>query len=44
MDLYISRRTGRTVLSREGVRNSENDDMPMFQGSKAVDAGGGTGS
>lgn len=44
MDLDIIRRTVRTVLSREGVRNSENDDMPMFQGSKAVDAGGGTGS
>ncbi|MET0773824.1 MAG: sugar transferase, partial [Candidatus Limnocylindrales bacterium] len=34
MDLHIIRRTVDTVVSREGVRNSETDDMPMFEGTK----------
>ena len=39
MDLFIIRRTVDTVLSREGVRHSEDDDMPMFQGTPAPDPG-----
>ncbi len=42
MDLEIIGRTVRTVVSREGVRNSETDDMPMFQGVQTLDANGGT--
>jgi lipopolysaccharide/colanic/teichoic acid biosynthesis glycosyltransferase len=42
MDLDIIRRTVDTVVSREGVRNSETDDMPMFRGSQAPDDTGGT--
>jgi lipopolysaccharide/colanic/teichoic acid biosynthesis glycosyltransferase len=42
MDLDIIRRTVDTVISREGVRHSETDDMPMFQGTQASDTSGGT--
>jgi lipopolysaccharide/colanic/teichoic acid biosynthesis glycosyltransferase len=43
MDLDILRRTVDTVISREGVRNSETDDMPMFQGNPSADTQGGPG-
>jgi lipopolysaccharide/colanic/teichoic acid biosynthesis glycosyltransferase len=37
MDLEILRRTVTTVVSREGVRHSENDDMPKFLGTEDGD-------
>jgi lipopolysaccharide/colanic/teichoic acid biosynthesis glycosyltransferase len=39
MDLDIIRRTVDTVISREGVRHSEDDDMPTFQGTQLPDPG-----
>jgi lipopolysaccharide/colanic/teichoic acid biosynthesis glycosyltransferase len=42
MDLDVIKRTIDTVISREGVRNSETDDMPMFEGTQALDASGDT--
>ena len=42
MDLDIIRRTIDTVISREGIRHAEDDDMPMFLGSEGGDATGST--
>jgi len=40
MDLDILRRTVDTVVSREGVRHTEDEDMPMFLGDDATGEAG----
>jgi lipopolysaccharide/colanic/teichoic acid biosynthesis glycosyltransferase len=41
MDLDILRRTIDTVISKEGVRHAEGDDMPFFLGAEMPDTGAG---